>query len=151
MISPAAFREFMLPYYRRLTGFFGDHDIRTMIVDTDGDCMRLIPLFLEAGLTGVYPFEVQAGMDVLEVRKRFPTLQILGGIDKRVLAEGVSWDEIDRELERKLSILLPLGGYVPYADHLIPPNVPWRNFEHYRRRVRELTEGSPINPASSSR
>jgi uroporphyrinogen decarboxylase len=39
-----------------------------VLLDTDGDCTKLIPGFLEGGVTGLYPFEVQAGMDVRRVR-----------------------------------------------------------------------------------
>jgi len=139
LISPAAFREFMLPYYRRMTSFLADHGIRNIIVDTDGNCWELLPLFQEAGLTGVYPFEVQAGMDVVEARRRFPRLQILGGLDKRCLAQ--SRLAIDQELDRKVPFMLKQGGYVPYADHLIPPDVSWEYFVYYRSRIKEMGGG----------
>ncbi|MEI8083945.1 MAG: hypothetical protein WCI74_19075, partial [Actinomycetes bacterium] len=50
-ISPAMFRQFMLPAYRKLTGFYRDHGIQTVLVDSDGDVMRLIPLLIEGGVT----------------------------------------------------------------------------------------------------
>ena len=87
-ISPAFFRTFMLPAYRKLTGFYRDHGIQTILVDSDGDVTRLIPLLIEGGVTGLHPFEVTGKCDVVEVRKSFPRFQILGGIDKRELAQG---------------------------------------------------------------
>ena len=62
--------------------------IDIILVDTDGDCRDLIPLFLEAGVTGLYPMEVSAGMDVLAARKAYPDLQIMGGIPKHDIALG---------------------------------------------------------------
>ena len=47
-------------------------------VDTDGDCWNLIPLFLEGGATGMYPFETACGMDIIKVRKHFPDLKMMG-------------------------------------------------------------------------
>jgi hypothetical protein len=137
MISPAMFREFMMPYYKRLIGFLRAHGVRHFCVDTDGDCRLLIPLFLECGMTGMLPFEVQAGCDVVEIRKDFPQLQIYGGLDKNLVALGKR--AIDAELEAKLPPLLQQGGYVPFVDHLVHPDVPWENFRYYRRRVEELS------------
>jgi uroporphyrinogen decarboxylase len=136
MISPAIFREFMMPYYKRLIGFLRDNGVRNFCVDTDGDCSSLIPLFLECGMTGMLPFEVQAGMDIVKVRRQYPQLQIYGGIDKLAIAEGKQ--AIDAELEYKLPPLLQQGGYIPFADHLVHPDISWENFQYYRKRVMEL-------------
>lgn len=38
LISPALFREFMLPRYKRLTSALRDAGIPLMLVDTDGNC-----------------------------------------------------------------------------------------------------------------
>ncbi len=140
LISPAHFEEFMSPYYKKLTGFLKSRGVKNIWVDTDGDCSKLIPLFLECGVTGLSPMEVQAGMDVVEVRKQFPELQIFGGIDKRAPARGKI--EIDRELSSKLPFMLKRGGFIPYLDHLIPPDVPWEGFEYYRKELTRYISGS---------
>lgn len=133
LISPAIFREFMLPPYKKFTSFLKDMGVKHIIVDTDGRCWNLIPLFLEGGVTGLYPFECAAGMDVVQVRKKYPSLQIMGGIDKRMLARGKK--EIDEELEGKIPFMLKRGGYIPHVDHLIPPDVSLENFVYYRNRL----------------
>lgn len=133
MISPRLFRTFMLPAYQRLTSYLKDRGVGVIHVDTDGDCWELIPLFLEGGVTGLYPFEVNAGMDVVAVRKAFPELQMMGGIDKIQLAAGR--EAIDAELEAKVPFMLRSGGYIPCVDHNVPPDVPWENFVYYRQRL----------------
>ena len=138
-ISPAFFREFMLPAYRKLTRFYRDHGIRTILVDSDGDVMRLLPLLIEGGVTGLHPFEVTGKCDVVEVRKSFPRFQILGGIGKKTLAQGRA--AIDSELERKVPFLFRSGGYVPFVDHTVPPDVSWADFQYYRQRLAELARG----------
>jgi len=138
LVSPALVREFMLPAYERLTGFLRDHGVKIVLLDTDGDCWSLIPIFLEGGVTGLYPFEVNANMDVVAVRKAFPRLQMLGCINKVALAQGR--DAIDRELEAKVPPLLKLGGYIPYVDHVVPPDVSWSNFLYYRQRLNKMIE-----------
>lgn len=136
LISPATFREFILPCYRRLTAFLKDSGVKVIHVDTDGNVWKLLPLFVEGGITGMYPFEAMAGMNVVEVREAFPKLQILGGIGKTKVAAGKR--EIDEELAAKVPYMLARGGYIPFADHLVPPDVAWADFEYYRRRVADM-------------
>ena len=85
LISPATFKEFMTPCYRRLIDFLKSYGVKVFFVDTDGDCLELIPLLTDVGVTGLYPFEVQAGMNVAKIAQEFPSLQIMGGIDKIIL------------------------------------------------------------------
>jgi len=68
LISPELFQEFMVPAYRKITDTARSYGVKVVLLDTDGDCTKLIPGFLEGGVTGLYPFEVQAGMDVRQVR-----------------------------------------------------------------------------------
>ena len=133
LISPAMFREFILPGYRKVTSFLRSRGIKIIHVDTDGNCWSLLPLFIEGGVTGLWPFEVNAGMDVVSVRNAFPKLQILGGLDKTKLAADPA--AIDAELDRKVPQLIEKGGYVPAVDHVVPPDISWGNFVYYRQRL----------------
>jgi len=137
LISPETFREFMLPAYKKFTSFLRRNGVHNILVDTDGNCWKLIPLFIEGGVTGITPMEVAAGMDVVQVRKKFPRLQMTGGIDKRVLARDRS--SIDKELG-KIPYMLKCGGYIPHVDHLIPPDVPFDNFIYYRKRLERMVK-----------
>jgi len=139
-VSPAMFREFMLPAYRKLTGFYRDHGIHTILVDSDGDVMGLIPLLIEGGVTGLYPFEVTGECDIVEVRRAYPRFQILGGIDKKKIAAGK--EAIDEELERKIPFVFQSGGFVPFIDHTVPPDISWQDFCYYRRRLADLASES---------
>ena len=136
LISPEFFRTFMLPYYREMVDFYKQMGAKWVLVDTDGNMSQLIPLFLEAGVDGLLPFEVAAGMDVCKIREEFPELRILGGIDKRKMAQGP--EAIDQELERKLPAMFRSGGYLPSADHHIHPEVSYDNFKYYLQRCRAL-------------
>lgn len=137
MVSPSMIREFMLPYYRRMTGFLKEHGVRVIFVDTDGNCFNIIPLFIEGGVTGIYPIEVSCGMDLYRVRITFPKLQLMGGIPKLEIRYGK--ERIDRILEPVESVL-KFGGYVPFGDHLIPPEVHWNEFKYYRERLNKIID-----------
>ncbi|MCL5987213.1 MAG: hypothetical protein M1371_11735 [Actinobacteria bacterium] len=137
MVSPQQFKEFISPYYRRVTDFLKSRGVGVILVDTDGDCNELIPLFIETGITGMYPFEASAGMDIVKVRKLYPDLQMLGGIPKSEIALGRK--RIDEILE-PITWMLKQGGYIPFGDHLIPPEVPWDNFRYYREKLNRIIE-----------
>jgi uroporphyrinogen-III decarboxylase len=137
MVSPSAIREYMLPYYKRLTGFLKEHGVKTIFVDTDGDCFSIIPLFIEGGVTGMYPIEVSCGMDLEKVRLTFPRLQLMGGIPKSEIRHGK--ERIDEILEPVQNVLR-FGGYIPFGDHLIPPEVHWEEFKYYRQRLNDMID-----------
>ena len=113
LISPALFREFMLPRYKRLIGFLRDHGVRHFCVDTDGDCCQLIPLFLECGMTGMLPFEVQSGMDIVAVRQASPACRSTaawtsGPWPRAKPPSTASWSQGGARCLRQ-------GGYIPFA------------------------------------
>jgi uroporphyrinogen-III decarboxylase len=141
LISPVTFREFMSPLYKKLIVFLKSKKIKYFNVDSDGYVGQLIPLFLEAGINSMYPFEQQAGNDLIEIRKKFPDLRMLGGFDKNSLYKGKEY--IDKELE-KMAFLIRQGGYIPYADHLIPPNCSWENFKYYREKLRKIIDSTKV-------
>ena len=134
LISPGHFQQFMSPRYGEMIKTARRNGVGGILVDTDGDCRKMLPLFLEAGADAVMPFEVQAGMDVAQIRQEFPKLGIMGGIDKRALA-GTP-DEIRLEVDRVLSRFGRNGGFIPTLDHTVPPNVSLKNFQFYLKYLR---------------
>ena len=143
LISPEMFRRFLLPRYKRFTAALRAAGVDIIMVDSDGDPRQLIDLWLEGGVTCLFPWETQMGLDITEVRRRYPTLQMIGGIDKHQLALGP--DAIDRELE-KVPFMLQSGRYLPAVDHFVPPNVSWDNYRYFCEKLRDLIERYPPNP-----
>jgi uroporphyrinogen decarboxylase len=72
------------------------------------------------------------------VRKEYPKLQMIGGIDKRPLIR--SREAIDEELNRRIPYMLEKGGYIPYIDHHVPPDVSWGNYVYYREKLNRMIE-----------
>jgi len=135
LISPRHWEEFMGPCYRRIKAFARARDIPVLSVDTDGNPDRIIPPMMAAGVNYLFPMEVAAGCDVNALRRKYPTLGMMGGIDKRALADGPG--AIDRELER-VRPAVAAGRYVPDLDHCVPDDVSWENYCYYARRLKEL-------------
>jgi uroporphyrinogen decarboxylase len=135
LISPRFFREFMRPNYQRIAQYARDHDIEIILVDSDGNIMELTGLMLEAGVTALYPYEVQAGNDVAAVLDRYPGLGVLGGLDKNVMAKGRM--EMDQEIE-KARLLIRKGRYIPGPDHFVLSDVSFPSYRYFMGRLRQV-------------
>ena len=141
LISPDMIKEFLFPYYQQLISNIKSRQIDKLRhlyfqLDTDGNAVSIIDLYREGvGMDVMSPFEVASGCDVVKIGKDHPDLVISGGIDKRVLSNNT--DKIDRYLESILPVMRKRGGYIPTTDHGVPPEVPWQNYLHFRKRCRE--------------
>ncbi len=135
LFSPRIFDEFFAPRYRRVCSHLRSNGVRHIMVDTDGNCELLLGRMLDCGIDTIWPCEQAADMNLLRIRKNFPALRLMGGVDKRQLAKGK--DAIDAELQR-LKPLLDAGGYIPTVDHTVPPEVSYDNFCYYMERKKQL-------------
>jgi uroporphyrinogen decarboxylase len=130
LCSPKTFRTFQVPAYKKVTDLLHSHGVHVILVDSDGLNDPLIPGWLEGGVTGIYPLEVAAGEDAVALRHCYGKhLMMYGNVDKRVLSEGR--EAIAAEVYFKVPWLLLQGGYTPWIDHLVPPDVPLENFTYY--------------------
>lgn len=136
LISPAMFRKFMMPRYRKVTDILRSSGVNVIMVDSDGNLQELIPLWLECGINFFWPLEVAAGNDAVALRKQYGRDIILGGnIDKRALLKGK--EATREEVMSKVPFLLKSGAYFPSVDHMVPPDV---TFESYRYLINTLRE-----------
>ncbi len=136
MISPDLFREFMTPYYKRVTSITEQYGIDLHLMDSDGDIRELIPLWLECGINDFAPCEVAAGMDVVALRKQYGhDITMEGGFDKRILAGDKKG--IKEEFER-LTPVIEEGGFLLSCDHLVPPDVPLENYAYLVELMKSL-------------
>ncbi len=142
MISPAMFDEFVGDYYKELVPFLKKKGVKNVFVDTDGDFRQLILNFLKAGVDGFLPMDVNAGMDIVQVRKEFPDVKFIGAFNKLAIAEGK--EAIDREFERLLPVIRQ-GGYIPGADHQIAPSTALENYRYYLKSLKEVMRQAGIN------
>jgi uroporphyrinogen decarboxylase len=138
LISPTMYREFLLPHYQDVIGKARRRQHRRLFfhVDTDGWAGPAIPLYREAGMDVMSPFEVAAGCDIVELGRQWPDLVMSGGIDKRALAAGP--EAIEEHVRHVLPPMVERGGYIPTCNHGVPVNVSLESYMTYRRLVCEL-------------
>ncbi len=137
LISPAMVRRFMVPRYKQVTEFLRQNGIDVIHLDSDGNVMKLVPIWMECGINFPWPFEVAAGNDMHLLRNLYGADIVFGGgIDKRCLIKGK--DAIRDEVMAKVPPLVKTGGYFPGCDHTIPPDVPFENYKYFVNLLREL-------------
>jgi uroporphyrinogen decarboxylase len=136
LLGPDVIRDLGAARYKRLVDAFRSRGGKVVTLDSDGNIWSLIPVWLEAGVNCLWPMEVNAGMDVAEVRRQYgKDLAMMGGINKYALMKDK--DAIDRELDRVAPVVQG-GGYIPMLDHGVPPGIPFENYCYYMERKREL-------------
>ncbi|MCC7146244.1 MAG: hypothetical protein IT443_07335 [Phycisphaeraceae bacterium] len=150
LLSPKHFKKYLVPQYRRITDLLHRANVDVVWVDCDGCIDHLIPLWLEAGVNCMFPIEIGTwGADPIKYRQQFGRdLLMVGGFDKHILMAGPA--AIDREIQR-LTPLVEEGGYIPLADHRVPPDVPLAHYVHYLKSARRVwgknTNLRPMHPS----
>jgi uroporphyrinogen decarboxylase len=134
MISPAMFREFILPEYR----YCLENVLREGVYIDFHSCgcvHEVAEDLAELGVTVLNP--VQARANDLEKMKRDTQdrTALSGAIDTAVLANGTP-EDVRREVRRVMDILKPGGGYVCAPDQEIP-GIPEENMAALWRTARE--------------
>jgi uroporphyrinogen decarboxylase len=108
MISPRMWREFILPYHRRIVDAL---DV-PMIWHSDGNVEVLLPMAIEAGFVGFHGLDPMAGMDLAKIKREFgQDLVLIGNVDVRVLF-GLDLEAVRREVDRCIQQGAPGGGYM---------------------------------------
>ena len=135
-LSPKLYKAFLLPHYKRVTKFLNRNRITRIMMDSDGNTQPILDLVIAAGITGHWPLEVNSGMDVRALRKRYGNkLFLAGNLDKREIAKG---DEAMRkEIDSKLPFMKETGGYIAGLDHLVHVEFTLEKFKEYADYLKE--------------
>jgi len=136
-ISPKLFKEFFLPHYKRVTGFLAKNKTDRILMDSDGNINPLLDLIAESGINGLWPLEVNAGMDALAIKRKYgDRMFLIGNLDKVELAKG--GEAMKKEVDSKVPTLKEMGGYIPGADHVIPVEMTLERFKEYAEHISKL-------------
>lgn len=136
LISPDMFKRFLLPRYKAACDLAARHGVDIVWYDSDGHLFPFMDLYLEAGIRGFAPLEIAAGMDPVQIRRRYGNaVHMVGGFDKRILAGDKAG--IEKEV-RRLAPVIEEGGYIPACDHNVPPDVSLENYTFFIECLRRL-------------
>jgi uroporphyrinogen-III decarboxylase len=145
LIGPSEIETFIKPYFRKIWDMLSTRGTRLFDMDSDGNVNPILQELIDCGINSMHPFEPAAGMDIVEVRKKFGQQMVMrGGIDKHVLRKDKK--AIREELEYKMQPLMKQGGCVFGLDHRIPNGTPLENYRYYVETGREIL-GLPVRKA----
>ena len=126
IISPATFREFMAPNYRKIRAFADAHHIPIVLVDSDGNINDLCGWMLDAGVNVMYP---------LQCLRQHPHLGAIGCLEKNAAALG---DNVIDEQMELAKALIRNGRCIPGPDHMVLESVSFEGYKKFMRRLREV-------------
>jgi uroporphyrinogen decarboxylase len=138
LMAPRMWVELFKPQVVRLGEFLHEQGIAFWL-HSDGAIGPLIDEFVDAGVEVLNPLEAKAGMDVVELRKRYgDRLAFYGNIDATKMAGPKP--AIREELERKVPIARR-GGYIFHSDHSCPPDVTLDRYQWILDTARSIFDG----------
>jgi len=80
LLSPAWLREHYFPRLARAINAWHDKGIKVLF-HSDGNLNPILDDLVDAGIDGLNPIEVLAGMDIAAIHRRHPDIFMAGGID----------------------------------------------------------------------
>ena len=93
LFSPDWLRELWIPRLKRLNDAWHERGALCLF-HSDGNLWGVLDDLVDAGIDGLNPLEVLAGMQVKEVREAYPQLFLTGGIDVSQLLSNGTPEEV---------------------------------------------------------
>jgi len=126
--SPGIFRRLILPRLKKLIRRY--HELGCYyIYRTDGNTWSLAgDLFEASGTDGYGEIDIDAGMDMIALRERFPRLVLWGGLACGSLLVSGTKDQILKETRRLYDFFRESGGWIFGSSNTL---VPGTNVEGY--------------------
>jgi hypothetical protein len=134
-MSPRYWREYFKPWVSRMVEYAHQCGL-VVIYHGCGNVKAILPDFIEIGIDGYNPLEAKAGLDVVELRRRYGhQIGFCGNSDIQVWETGDPI-RIRREVLRKLNAARG-GGYVFMSDHSVSSSVSGHTYDTIVELVRE--------------
>ncbi len=133
--SPRYWRKYFKPVVTEITRVCHDAGI-PVIYHGCGNVNRIFEDYIETGIDAYNPLEAKAGLDVVDLRRRFGhRIGFCGNLDVLTWANG-TLDELKAMVLTKLNAAKG-GGYIVQSDHSVPSNVSGERYEYVVNLVRE--------------
>lgn len=124
------FREFYVPYYRKMTQWIHANTEWKVFKHSCGAVEPLLQGFIEAGFDILNPVQISAaGMNPEKLKEKYGKQLVFwgGGVDtQKVLAFGTP-DDVKKQVRELCSVFSREGGFVFNTVHNIQANVPVEN------------------------
>ena len=137
MMSPAHFREFILPYLTEIVEEAHSHDV-PFIKHTDGNLWPIMDDLVDAGIDCLDPLEPIANMDIGEVKEKYgDRIALAGNVDCGQLLCFGTKDEVREAVKETIAKGSPGGGHILASSNSIHPAVDPENYRVMVETARE--------------
>jgi hypothetical protein len=134
MFSPRTFERIFLPVYKRIVSELKAAGARWVILHSDGNIGPVLDLLVEAGINGINPVEASAGLDVVELMKKYyGRLAFIGGVCNTHVLPGNDNEQIRRHVEAIIDA--GRNGGLVIGTHSIGPDITPQSYDFYRGLV----------------
>jgi hypothetical protein len=106
-----------------------------VIFHSDGNIMDLLNDVAATGIDGLNPIETAAGMDIYEIRRRYPQLILVGGMDVTNLLRTGSCQEIRGETRNMIEKVGAEGRFLIGSSTEVGNDVPLNNYLAFHQEV----------------
>jgi len=135
LFAPDYWRRYFKPGLKAMCDLSHRHGL-PVFYHGCGNVSDILADFIEVGIDAVHPLEAKAGLDVVDIRKRFGhKLAFFGNMDVRLWGRG-NHQEIEAYTLRKLNAAKG-GGYIFSSDHSVPGSVSGETYDYAVGLVRE--------------
>jgi len=145
MMSPAHFRQFILPYLKR--SIDAAHEMGVpFIKHTDGNIWSIMDMMVEANIDAIDPIEPLAGMDIGEVKARYgDRIAVIGNVDCSIVLTQGTREEVEEAVKETIAKASPGGGHILASSNSIHPAVKPENYVAMVEAARKYGN-YPIDP-----
>jgi uroporphyrinogen-III decarboxylase len=138
LVSPKFLRQEQFPRLKRIIAPLKEKGIK-VIYHSDGDLSLILDgLVTEVGIDGLHPVEPVPGMDIFELRRKYPRLILMGNLDLVNVLKAGKPALIEDEVKRLVTGLGPGGGYFFGTSSDISDDIPLENVLAMLGAVREF-------------
>jgi len=130
IISNDVFKEFYLPYYKKMNDWIHQHTTWKTLKHCCGGIIPLMPFLIESGFDALNPVQCSAdGMDPQRLKDDYGKDILFwgGGVDTQKTLPFGTPQEVREEVKRRCEIFSKDGGYIFNTISIIQPNVPIEN------------------------
>lgn len=138
MMSPAHFREFVLPPLKRMIAMIHEEGA-FCIKHSDGNLYPILDDIVSAGPDGINPVEPVAGMELKKVKELVgDKVCITGNIDCGQLLPHGTPEQVREAVRQAIADAAPGGGYILTSSNSIHSSCDPRNFVAMVRACQEF-------------
>ena len=133
LFSPESWRRLFKPSVVKLGKFLKENDI-DFWMHCCGNGEAVFPDLIEAGVQVINPLQATAGLNIVDLRKKYgKQLAFYGNIS--VVKMSGPLDELENEIRFKVTIGKD-GGFIFHSDHSVPPEVDFDRYEWILKTAR---------------